>query len=49
MATYGQSVRNAVTMGVDDITAGGINGRKISLAILMTKVTLQKQLKQPAG
>ena len=38
VATYGQSVRNAVTMGVDDINAaGGINGRKISLVILDDK------------
>ena len=38
VSTYGQSVRNAVTMAVDDINAaGGINGRQISLVILDDK------------
>lgn len=38
VSTYGQSVRNAVTMAVDDINAsGGILGRQISLIILDDK------------
>jgi len=38
VSTYGQSVRNAVTMAVEDINAaGGINGRQISLVILDDK------------
>ncbi|HOB41089.1 MAG TPA: ABC transporter substrate-binding protein, partial [Limnochordia bacterium] len=38
VSTYGQSVRNAVTMAVEDINAaGGINGRQISLIILDDK------------
>lgn len=38
VSTYGQSVRNAVTMAVDDINAaGGINGRQINLVILDDK------------
>lgn len=38
VSTYGISVRNAVTMAVDDINAaGGINGRKISIVILDDK------------
>ena len=38
VSTYGQSVRNAVTMAVDDINAsGGILGRQINLVILDDK------------
>lgn len=38
VATYGQSVRNAVVMGIDSINAsGGINGRQIELIILDDK------------
>ncbi|HHT42255.1 MAG TPA: ABC transporter substrate-binding protein [Firmicutes bacterium] len=38
VSTYGQSVRNAVTMAIDDINAaGGINGRQINLVILDDK------------
>ncbi|HPT84028.1 MAG TPA: ABC transporter substrate-binding protein, partial [Limnochordia bacterium] len=38
VSTYGQSVRNAVTLAIDDINAaGGINGQQISLVILDDK------------
>ncbi len=38
VSSYGQSVRNAVTMGIEDINAaGGIHGRKIELVILDDK------------
>ncbi len=38
VATYGQSVRNAVVMGIDSINAsGGINGRQIKLIVLDDK------------
>ncbi len=34
VSTYGQSVRNAVVMGIDEINAaGGINGKKLNLIV----------------
>jgi len=50
VSTYGQSVRNAVTMAVEDINAaGGINGRQISLILLRRQRRWPRRLPKPPG
>ena len=44
VSTYGQSVRDAVVMGIDEINAaGGINGRQIQLIVQDDKEIQQNQ------